>query len=242
MPYEQQDNETLQSTRTPAVKPRAKYYHFMPRGWQKQKTMEWIRKTHAWTGLWGALIFLMLGVSGFLLNHRNILKIDTGPDVEVASITMTAADGPFDTREAYARWLESEFAISKLPLPERKPAQQVSFNGKTVEEPEEWRVRYNGPNAFITSTYLPGTNQLTLSKREKGFFTFIKNLHKGSGLTATWILFIDAIAGAFLFMSITGIMLWSRLHGGKLAAGLIFFSCALAAVLTALPGILFSAL
>jgi hypothetical protein len=242
MPYDQ-DTQPGEANDNPAPKKnRSKYYHFLPANWQRQTTIAWIKKVHAWTGLWGALLFIILGVSGFLLNHRNILKIDTGSNIEVANITMTADNGPFDIREAYARWLEGEFNISKLPLPERKPRQNVSFNGKNVEQAEEWRVRYNGPNAFIASTYTPSTNQLTLSKQDKNFLAFIKNLHKGSGLTAAWILFIDAIAGAFLFMSITGILLWSKLHGTRLVAGLIFFSSTLIAILTALPGILFSAL
>ncbi|UTW56563.1 PepSY-associated TM helix domain-containing protein [Kordiimonas sp. SCSIO 12610] len=238
MPFE----EKAANQTPPKPKKKSKYYYFLPANWQRQNTIAWIKKVHAWTGLWGALIFIMLGVSGFFLNHRSVLKIDTGGNVEVANITMVAENGPFSTREDYARWLEGEFNISKLPLPERKREQTVSFNGKPVTEAEEWRVRYNGPNAFITSTYTPSTNQLTLSKQDKNFLAFIKNLHKGSGLTAAWILFIDAIAGAFLFMSITGILLWSKLHGTRLVAGLIFFSSTILAILTALPGILFSAL
>lgn len=236
------NNNGMQSGTQSKTRKKTKYYYFLPANWQRQSTIAWIKKMHAWTGLWGALIFIMLGVSGFLLNHRSILKIDTGANIEVANITMAAADGPFKSREDYARWLEAEFNISKLPLPERKPKQSVSFNGKPIVEAEEWRVRYNGPNAFITSSYTPSTNQLTLSKEDKNFLAFIKNLHKGSGLTATWILFLDAIAGAFLFMSITGIILWSKLHGTRLLAGMIFLSSAILGIITALPGVLFSAL
>ncbi len=37
-----------------------------------------------------------------------------------------------------------------------------------------------------------------------------------------WILLTDTLAGALLILAITGILLWSRLHGPRLlAAGLI---------------------
>ena len=38
--------------------------------------VQWVRKTHGWFGLWGALLGLMMGVSGVWLNHRATLKLE----------------------------------------------------------------------------------------------------------------------------------------------------------------------
>ena len=38
--------------------------------------VRWVRKTHGWFGLWGALLGLMMGTSGVWLNHRATLKLE----------------------------------------------------------------------------------------------------------------------------------------------------------------------
>jgi len=37
--------------------------------------VRWLRNTHGWFGLWGAVLGLMMGFSGIWLNHRNVLKL-----------------------------------------------------------------------------------------------------------------------------------------------------------------------
>ena len=37
--------------------------------------VRWLRKTHGWFGLWGAVMGLIFGVSGIWLNHRAVLKL-----------------------------------------------------------------------------------------------------------------------------------------------------------------------
>jgi len=37
--------------------------------------VRWVRRTHGWFGLWGALLGLMMGFSGIWLNHRKVLKL-----------------------------------------------------------------------------------------------------------------------------------------------------------------------
>ena len=37
--------------------------------------VRWVRRTHGWFGLWGAILGLMMGFSGIWLNHRNVLKL-----------------------------------------------------------------------------------------------------------------------------------------------------------------------
>ena len=41
--------------------------------------VKWLRKVHGWVGLWGAVLGLLFGTTGFLLNHRaGPLKVSTG--------------------------------------------------------------------------------------------------------------------------------------------------------------------
>jgi uncharacterized protein len=66
----------------------------------------------------------------------------------------------------------------------------------------------------------------------------LKNLHKGTGVGIAWILFIDTIAGALIAMAITGFLLWSRLHGGRLLAGSLLIGSATLASWAVWPAIL----
>lgn len=50
-----------------------------------------------------------------------------------------------------------------------------------------------------------------------------------SGMGVAWILLADTIAGSFIILSLTGILLWTRLHGPRLlAAGIGLGSLTLA--------------
>ena len=43
-----------------------------------------------------------------------------------------------------------------------------------------------------------------------------------TGASAAWILLTDTLAGALIMLSITGLLLWTKLHGSRLLAlGLI---------------------
>jgi uncharacterized protein len=66
---------------------------FVPARLQRTHILIWLKRVHAWTGLWGAALFLLLGVSGFLLNHRNVLKIEAGAPVELSEVALPVAPG-----------------------------------------------------------------------------------------------------------------------------------------------------
>ncbi len=52
-------------------------------------------------------------------------------------------------------------------------------------------------------------------------FGFITRLHKGIGMGTAWVLLADTLAGGLVFLSLTGLLLWTKLHGSRLAmAGL----------------------
>ena len=60
---------------TPRENRRDTGYLFLPKRWRKARFLVWLRRTHAWLGLWGAVLGLLFGLSGFLLTHRAIMKI-----------------------------------------------------------------------------------------------------------------------------------------------------------------------
>jgi len=198
------------------------YHPFIPRPWQSTEVLKWLKRTHAWSGLWGALFFLLLGTSGFLLNHRAQAKIDTGEPVELAAVELPVAPGAIPDAAALGRWAQRELALpveAQAPNgPGEKPS-QARFMGRKVETGDKWTRTFAMPDARVTVEYVPGANHVTARREEINALGVIKNLHKGVGLPLAWVLLIDTIAGALIVMALSGFLLWSRLHGPRLLAG-----------------------
>ena len=211
---------------------------FFPSKWQRGRVVRWLKKVHAWTGFWGAILFLMLGISGVLLNHRDILKIETGEPVEVSAMDIAVPAGSIKDEKALGAWAKKEFNLQTEARPPRgdggkgkgggksrgdkgeegKPGAK-SFLGKARPEAEKWELNFNHANGRITVEHVKGSGSVAVKQTSQSLLSFMKNLHKGSGVGVAWILFMDSIAGALIAMAITGFLLWSRLHGGRLLAG-----------------------
>ena len=113
---------------------------------------------------------------------------------------------------------------------------RVRMMGADVKEAVVWKQAFNGTNGVLTVEYTPGSTAVKASKSEQNVWGLLKNMHKGSGMSWIWVLFIDTLAGGLIAMSLTGALLWSRLHGPRLAAvGIVAASLGLA-IFAAWPG------
>jgi hypothetical protein len=198
---------------------------FLPRGWQRADVLRWLKRTHAWTGFWGALLFLLMGTSGFLLNHRGQLKIETGEPVEVSRMEIAVKPGQFADADAMGKWAKRELGMTSEARPPRQEGPpggkraERRFMGKAHPEAETWTRVFTLVEGRVTASYVPGAANVTVVREGQGLLSTIKNLHKGVGLGVVWVLFLDTIAGALITMSVTGFLLWTRLHGSRLLAG-----------------------
>ncbi len=195
---------------------------FVPHRWQRANILRWLKRIHAWTGFWGALLFFMMGTSGFLLNHRSILKIETGKPVEVSAMDVAVRPGQFADGDALGAWAKAQFDLRvDGKEPSAKPEGEKRFRGAAFPQAERWIRVFTLPDAKITVAYVPGGPSVSVKTEAVGLLATIKNLHKGTGLSVVWVLFLDTIAGALIMMSVTGFLLWTRLHGSRLLAGAI---------------------
>lgn len=200
---------------------------FFPHKWQRGHVVRWLKRVHAWTGFWGAILFLMLGISGVLLNHRDTLKIETGEPVEVSAMDVAVPVGSITDEKSLGAWAKKEFNLQSEARPPKgkggegkggKP-EAKSFLGEERPEAEKWKLNFNHPNGRITVEHVKGSGSVAVKQTSQNLLGFMKNMHKGSGVGIAWILFMDTIAGALIAMALTGFLLWSRLHGGRLLAG-----------------------
>lgn len=212
---------------------------FVPSKWQRGRAILWLKRIHAWTGFWGAVLFLMLGTSGVLLNHRSIWKIETGEPTEVSAMNVAVKPGLIADEKALGLWAKREFTLPTEPrAPRKKDEGKKVFLGKARDEAPKWAQQFGHPNGRITVEYIPGSTSVAVKQEATKALGLIKNLHMSNGVGLAWVLFMDSIGGALIAMSLTGFLLWTRLHGGRLLAGGIMIGSVIAGVTAIFPFLL----
>jgi hypothetical protein len=67
-----------------------------------------MRQLHLWIGAWGAIAAILFGVSGFMQNHRAVLKLPQGDSIEVSKVELAVPGSARASREALRAWLRDE--------------------------------------------------------------------------------------------------------------------------------------
>jgi hypothetical protein len=67
-----------------------------------------IRQLHLWIGAWGAIAAILFGISGFVQNHRAVLKMPQGDSTEVSKVELAVPESARGSREALRAWLRDE--------------------------------------------------------------------------------------------------------------------------------------
>ncbi len=199
------------------------------------RILRWIRKLHAWIGLSGAAFGLLFGLTGFLLNHRGMLKIEAG-QIQERKIAVELPVIPANP-EALARELAARFNVPMARVKWLTKAGKAGRVGGTpLQTAEQWTVAFMGHAHFALATYTPGNHTVELEQKDANFVQALKRLHKGDGGQLGWILVSDTFAGALVFLTLSGLLLWTRLAGPKLLAVGLGVSGLLAGVLVAARG------
>lgn len=203
--------------------------------------VRWVRRTHGWFGLWGALLGLMAGTSGIWLNHRSVMKLDL-PDQQQTSAQLAMPDPRPASADAMADWLQGVLKVDRPATNVRVersrpvPWAERGGEGRPAMQPERWTFVFGGPNKVIQVEYWVGNRSAGVRTTQNGLIATLTNLHKGTTMPAPWILLIDTLAGAMIFLSISGTILWWETHRRRLAGIVIFgISVAVTAALAMSP-------
>lgn len=188
---------------------------------KRSRWLKWLRRIHAWVGLWGAALGLLFGISGFLLNHRAVMKIPA-VQMEQSQIELALPASPPTNAKALASWLQAQLNIdheaSKIST---EPEKTVIWANQKHQQPALWRVDFHNPQRSISAEYWSGNTYVSVKRQDANAFAFLTRLHKGVGVNVGWVLLADTLAGGLVFLSLTGLLLWTKLHGSRLTmAGL----------------------
>lgn len=178
--------------------------------------LKWLRRIHAWVGLWGAALGLLFGVSGFLLNHHAVMQMPF-VQMEVSQLEIALpAPSPSDAKEL-ATWLQTQLNIERTAdRIDTEPEKTVTWAGQKYQQPALWRVDFRNPQRSISAEYRLGNNYVSVKRQDANAFAFLTRLHLGVGLGVGWILLADTLAGGLVFLSLSGILLWTKLDGSRL--------------------------
>lgn len=193
--------------------------------------LTWLRKTHLYVGLWGAVLGLLFGVTGILMNHRAIMKIPVEKTVQ-STAQLPLPDKAFGTPEELSAWLQAEiaFAPTAPPILKKQPSKTVVWADRDVLQPERWTVTLTRPERGVTAEYFVGNRFVKLDMADATPIGTLTRLHMAIGVNAFWVLLSDTIAGGMILLSITGLLLWTQLHTVRTIAAMTSVGALLGAV------------
>ena len=204
---------------------------------RRSVSIKWLRKTHGWIGLWGATLGLLFGLTGVLLNHRDVLKIPIGKPQESTLQLPLPTPAPKDPK-AMAVWLQQELGFDRPAIKVRgEPAKPVAWGDRDAVQPGRWSAVLASPSQNFQAEYWVGNGFVSVRRNDNNLLTTLNNLHKGGGGGIGWILLVDTLAGSIMLLSVTGVLLWVLTTRRRMAGAAIGLASVAAAVGLALQAV-----
>jgi len=183
--------------------------------------IKWLRKLHGWIGLWGATLGLLFGTSGILLNHRAVMKIPAA-QIQESLLQIPLPNPTPANADAMATWLQHKLNFDRPAARVRsEPEKDVAWGDKTMRQPAHWSVAFNSPRSNFQAEYWQGNSFVSVRRSENNVFAILNNLHKGTGAGVGWVLLVDTLAGSIIFLSLSGVLLWSLQNRRRLVGAAI---------------------
>ena len=179
----------------------------------------WLKKLHEWHWISSAICLigmLLFAVTGFTLNHAG--QIESKPKVETRDAQL-----PEDLLKKLlqAKEQSSQSAIkTEVHLPadvDAWLAQQikVSTKGHAVEWSDDEAyipMPRPGGDAWLRVDLKEGA--VEYERTDRGWISYLNDLHKGRNAGVVWYWFIDVFAVACLIFALTGLaLLWLHARG-----------------------------
>lgn len=167
-----------------------------------------IRQLHIWIGAWGAIAAVLFGFSGFMQNHRGILKLPQGSATEVSNSEIPVPEEARASPEALRTWLASSQHL-QLEM-QRGPQGRPRGEGRSEGRGARWMLA--GGNARTTTQveYSPGSETAVVRNTVQSPLAVLERLHKGVGGGVAWILLSDSFALGLVALGASGLVMWSR--------------------------------
>lgn len=171
----------------------------------------WLKTLHQWHWISSALCLiglLLFSITGITLNHAAV--IEASPRVETRELQL-----PEDLATTLATTL-AEVDAEASPAPALPPAiaswiaDELSVDVRDRETewaPDEVYVALPRPGGDAWLRIGLPDGELTYEVTDRGWISYLNDLHKGRNTGAVWVWFIDIFAIACLVFAITGLFI-----------------------------------
>jgi uncharacterized protein len=143
---------------------------------------------------------LLFSITGITLNHASAISgtpVVTTREAQLPtplSGLIAGSDRQIRLPEPLADWLASEFDID-------------AANASVEWSEDELYISAPGPGRDAWVSVDRATGAAKFERTERGWMAYFNDLHKGRNTGLVWWIFIDVVAAACLFFSITGLIL-----------------------------------
>lgn len=177
---------------------------------QQKRRAYWLKTLHRWHWISSALCMVaivLFSVTGFTLNHAGLIE---GKAVVVRKSTQL----PAALLDGFGKHADKETA--PLPAPARDWLARefdVDVGASTAEWSDgEAYVSLPRPGGDAWLSIDLGDGKVEYEKTDRGWISYLNDLHKGRNAGPLWGWFIDVFALACLIFSLSGLFLL-YLHG-----------------------------
>ncbi len=180
---------------------------------QANRRAQWMRQLRQWHWISGAvslISMLLFAITGITLNHS--AAIEAKPQVTTEEGTLAApliealASEPRSGRKGVSQTLATAIGT----------AVGVDVAGREAEwsESEAYiALPRPGGDAWVSVDRESGA--VTYEKTDRGWISYLNDLHKGRHTGSAWSLFIDVFAAASVVFCITGLLLLQMYAKGR---------------------------
>ena len=194
----------------------ARAHHFMPGSWQTPKALRWLRRTHGWLGLGGAVAGVLFSLTTLFMQYENFGLSPVGGERTTQEVRPPA--GALVSEDAFGNWAKEALDMSI--------DHSIPPTADNTIEPLSLRVRFVGSSENTIVEISEGDSHAVATTTRFSFIDTLNRFHRvDAGVPLGWRILSDAFAGAMIVLAITGTMMWTRFHGPRLL-GLGLFSAA----------------
>jgi hypothetical protein len=134
----------------------------------------------------------------------------------VSSLELRLPEPPPNSPRELKTWLEHELGLADTRARvQTEPARPVAWGERSLVQPEHWQLTFLSPRGATSAEYWVGNGFVSIKRTDNTLLATLANLHKGVGMSVGWILLVDTLAGSIVFLSLTGVLLWSQLNRRK---------------------------
>jgi len=171
---------------------------------ESRRRMQVYRTAHQWHWISAAICLaalLLFSVTGVTLNHAGSIGAKPAVTQRIAqlseSLRAALAASPAQSTVVpapVADWIASEF--------------DISVGGASAEwSDEELYLSAPGPGRDAWVSIDRATGAAKFESTDRGWIAYLNDLHKGRNTGIVWTIFIDLVAVACVFFSVTGLVL-----------------------------------